>query len=193
MCTGDRSASCVLTKAERSYCNSVIQQECLAIVHALKQFRHYLLGCQFTLLTDHVPLQWLSSQKMEGLLCRWALSMQEFDFNIEYRKGSINANADALSCCHRELSIAATLLMTLLDTGQADVHMAQLQDKHIAKVYEQLMMSLEQPSGKYWKLQPLRCYKQLWPQLLFVKGCVCWRYCPSPMSDIITVPVIPPT
>ena len=54
-------------------------------------------------------------------------------------------------------------------------------------------MSPGQPSGKDWKLQPLRRYKQIWPQLLLVKGCVCRRYCPSPMSDVITVPVIPPS
>ncbi len=48
-------------------------------------------------MTDHAPLQWLSSQKMEGLLCRWALALQEFDFDIVYREGSLNSNADALS------------------------------------------------------------------------------------------------
>ena len=64
---------------------------------ALKQFRYYLLGRPFELMTDQAPLQWLSSQKMEGLLCLWALAMQEFDFSIKYRKGSQNANADALS------------------------------------------------------------------------------------------------
>ena len=57
-------ASRVLTPPEKSY--SVIQQECLAIVYALKQFRHYLLGCHFILQTDRAPLQWLTSQKMEG-------------------------------------------------------------------------------------------------------------------------------
>ena len=67
------------------------------MVYALKLFRHYLLGRHFQLLTDHAPLQWLSAQKMEGMLCRWALAMQEYDFHIVYRKGSLNANADALS------------------------------------------------------------------------------------------------
>ena len=62
--------------------------------------RHYLLGRPFTILTDHAPLQWLSGQKMEGLLCRWALALQEYDFIIRYRKGSQNSNADALSRCH---------------------------------------------------------------------------------------------
>ena len=54
-------ASRTLSSTERNY--SVIQRECLAIIFALKQFRHYLLGCKFLLLTDHSPLQWLSSQK----------------------------------------------------------------------------------------------------------------------------------
>ena len=88
-------ASRTLTHAEQQY--SVIQKECLAIIFALKQFRQYLLGRPFELWTDHAPLQWLSSQKMEGLLCQWALAMQEFDFIIKYRKGCHNGNADALS------------------------------------------------------------------------------------------------
>ena len=47
--------------------------------------------------TDHNPLLWLSAQKMEGLLCRWALALQEFNFTIKYCKGSTNNCADALS------------------------------------------------------------------------------------------------
>ena len=88
-------ASRTLIQAEQNY--SVIQRECLAIVFALKQFRHYLLGRYFTLLTDHAPLQWLAGQKMEGLLARWALATQEYDFTVSYRKGTANSNADALS------------------------------------------------------------------------------------------------
>jgi len=38
-------------------------------------------------------------KKLEGMLCRLALSLQEFDFEIKYCKGTANANADALSSC----------------------------------------------------------------------------------------------
>ena len=53
---GGRVIRRALNQAEKQY--SVIQKECLAIVFALKQFRHYLLGRSFELLTDHAPLQW---------------------------------------------------------------------------------------------------------------------------------------
>ena len=41
-------------RAEQNY--SVIQRECLALVHAIKQLRHYLLGRFFVVITDHEPL-----------------------------------------------------------------------------------------------------------------------------------------
>ena len=63
-------------------------------MYALKQF---FLGRPFTILTDHAPLQWLSAQKMEGLLARWALAIQEYEFTIQYKRGKENGNADALS------------------------------------------------------------------------------------------------
>ena len=47
--------------------------------------------------TDHNPLIWLSSQKMQGKLSRWSLSLQEYGYTIKYRKGSSSTNADALS------------------------------------------------------------------------------------------------
>ena len=87
-------ASRALTKSEKQY--SVIQHECLALVYTLKQ---YLIERSFNLVTDHGPLQWLSVQKMEGLLCHWSLALQEYDFQIKYQKGIQNGNADALSRC----------------------------------------------------------------------------------------------
>ena len=76
---------------------STVELECLAIVESLKQFRHYLIGRHFQILTDHKPLEWLSSQKSIGKLWRWALIIQEFDFKISYRPGHKNDNADAVS------------------------------------------------------------------------------------------------
>eukprot|EP00877_Chromochloris_zofingiensis_P012904 jgi/Chrzof1/7868/Cz02g39130.t1 len=72
--------------------------EMLAAVWAAKMFRHYLHGQHFTLVTDHQPLQWLlTNNNLSGQHARWALSMQEFDFDIVHRAGKTHQNADVPS------------------------------------------------------------------------------------------------
>ena len=87
-----------LQSAERNY--STIEQECLAIVESLKGFFHYLIGRRFDIITDHKPLEWSQTQKAIGRLWRWSVLIQEYDFEIKYRKGRENCNADALSRLH---------------------------------------------------------------------------------------------
>ena len=89
-----------------------------------------------------------------------------FDFNNEYRKGALNTNADVLSCCHEEGTIQQNVAATLIDSGEKDLQKAQQQDQYIAKIYDHLVSSPIQPSDKAWKQQPLKRYKQIWPQLL---------------------------
>ena len=89
-------ASRALTPAERNY--SVTEGECLAVVWASAHFRQYLWGSKFILQTDHAALRWLMQTKdLTGRLARWALKLQEHDFEVRYRPGSANANADALT------------------------------------------------------------------------------------------------
>ena len=83
----------VLRTAGKHY--STVELECLAIVDSVKRFRHYLLGRQFEILTDHRPLEWLA--KSVGRLYSWAVILQVSDFVIRYRQGVDNDNADALS------------------------------------------------------------------------------------------------
>ena len=182
-------ASRSLTKSERNY--SVIQKECLAAVYAMKQFRHYLLGRRFTLLTDHAPLQWLSAQKMEGLLCRWALAIQEYDFQISYRKGSLNANADALSRQDSaETKDHCAVTVSDATAERENLRKAQQQDPITNLVYTALK-SRQAPSARGWQTTMLRRYKQLWSQLKLVDDVICREYSPSPGGEVIVVPVLP--
>ena len=89
-------ASRTLTQTEQNY--STIEKELLAIVWASKYFRPYLFGQKFKIVTDHKPLTWLFSLKEpNSKLVRWRLKLEEYDYEIVYKKGTKNTNADALS------------------------------------------------------------------------------------------------
>ena len=85
-----------LSKTEGRY--SVSKKEALAIVYALKSFRHLVLGYKIEVFSDHQPLRVLFQKKLpEGQLGRWALLLQEFDITVNYIKGKANVLADSLS------------------------------------------------------------------------------------------------
>ena len=89
-------ASRTCQPAERAY--APVHGECLAVVWAVKLFRPYLYGTPFRVQTDHNALKWLMTTKdLTGKLARWSLKLQEYDFIIDYRKGALHANVDALS------------------------------------------------------------------------------------------------
>ncbi|KAL6417766.1 hypothetical protein ACFW04_014363 [Cataglyphis niger] len=86
----------LLNAAEKNY--STIEKELLAIVYCVNYFRPYLYGRKFDLVTDHKPLIWLHSVKdPTSRLVRWRLKLAEYEYEVKYKAGKINANADALS------------------------------------------------------------------------------------------------
>lgn len=86
----------LLNDAEQNY--STIERELLAIVYAVNHFRPYLFGRKFQLVTDHKPLVWLNSVKdPTSRLVRWRLKLAEYEYEVVYKAGKSNVNADALS------------------------------------------------------------------------------------------------
>ncbi|XP_078234983.1 uncharacterized protein LOC144583976 [Pogona vitticeps] len=85
-----------LQKGERHL--ATVEKECLAIVYAIQKAKPYIWGRHFVLCTDHSPLQWLKTMKTHNSkLMRWALNLQDFDFEVKVVRGSMNCVADALS------------------------------------------------------------------------------------------------
>lgn len=85
-----------LTKNERNF--TTTERECLAVLFAIEKFRPYVEGTRFTVITDHYSLKWLNSIKDPvGRIARWAVRLQQYDFEIRHRKGKDNVVPDALS------------------------------------------------------------------------------------------------
>ena len=104
-------ASRSMNKAEQNY--PITDQECLAIVWAIKYFQHYLELRPFILVTDHSALKWLQTSKIpKGRRARWVMDLQQFKFEIKHRPGKANANADALSRMYGENQAECYMLTT---------------------------------------------------------------------------------
>ena len=78
---------------------SISEKEMAAIVYALKEFRGFLLGRSFKIITDHSALTYLMSLKdPTGKLYRWNYLISQFEgAQIIHRKGNMHCNADYLS------------------------------------------------------------------------------------------------
>ena len=95
-------ASRGLRPTERNMTNySSMKLEFLALKWAMtEKFREYLLGHRCIVYTDNNPLSHLSTAKLGATEQRWAAQLASFDFELKYRSGRSNRNADALSRQH---------------------------------------------------------------------------------------------
>ena len=103
-----------LTPAERNY--PIHELELLAVINALRAFRHYLEGCKsFTLFTDHHSLQYLFTQKdLSRRQARWSHDLADFQqtMMIKYIPGAKN-HADPLSR-HLAIQYINSVVLNLL-------------------------------------------------------------------------------
>ena len=84
-------ASRSLTDTESKY--SQIEREALAIVFGIEHFHLYLYGHEFTLVTDHKPLELIYQNprsRPSARLERWCLRLQDYTFQVKYRPGPTN-------------------------------------------------------------------------------------------------------
>lgn len=89
-------ASRTLSNAEKNY--TVTERECLGVLFGVETFRPYVEGQEFTVITDHSSLIWLSNiAQPTGRLARWILRLGQFNMVIQHRKGRFMAVPDALS------------------------------------------------------------------------------------------------
>lgn len=83
-------------KHERNY--SVGELELASIIFCISKLRFYLLGNKFTIETDNQALTSILNNKFgNSRIHRWALLLQEYDFEIKYVQGKSNIVPDSIT------------------------------------------------------------------------------------------------
>jgi hypothetical protein len=87
--------------------------ELAVVVHALKIWRHYIMGTKCQVYTDHKSLKYIFTQKDLNLRQRrWLELIKDYDLEIHYHPGKANLVADALS---RKEHVHSTIVAQLPD------------------------------------------------------------------------------
>lgn len=74
------------------------ERELISLVLVVRHWRPYLWGRRFVVRTDHYSLKYLLDQRLATIpQHHWVGKLLGFDFTVEYKAGSTNVVADALS------------------------------------------------------------------------------------------------
>lgn len=125
---------------------STYEKEALAILEALKRWRHYLLGKELIIKTDQQSLKFITDQRItEGVQHKLMMKLLEFNFTIQYKKGIHNKVADALS---RVLPKCMAISVATPVWAEDLVHSYQ-QDPSSVQLLEKLMLNKDKSLSDY--------------------------------------------
>jgi hypothetical protein len=107
-----------LSPAERNY--PVHEQELLAVIQAIREWKCYLDGQKFQVITDHKSLIYLQKQPhLSARQTRWLEFLSQFDFEMHYKPGKSNVVADALSrrCDYNDTTVQVNAVSETIDSS----------------------------------------------------------------------------
>jgi hypothetical protein len=153
-------ASRALQNHEKNYPTHDL--ELVAVIHALKIWRHHLMGTKCNIYTDHKSLKYIFTQAdLNMRQTRWLELIKDYDLEVHYYPGKANVVADALSRkahCHclsieifsetlcrqiRKLNLeiipqGSLNLISIESTLQDNIIMSQLHDEGIKIIKQKL-------------------------------------------------------
>jgi hypothetical protein len=117
--------------AEKNYFTT--ERELTAVIHALKVWRCYLWGCQFTIKSDHEPLKYLQTKAtLSPRQARWCELLSAYNYVWVYKKGE-TMMADALSRLPPPATCASVLGKETSSTLRQEIAAATQTDEWFAK------------------------------------------------------------
>ena len=124
--------------------------ECLVVVYAIKTFHIYLSGIDFKIITDCDNFRLtLSKQNINSRIARWAMFLQDYNFEIFHRPGKRMGHVDALSRCH-------SVLVVEDNTFEQTLALHQHKDEKIKIIREKL----EKSEMQFYELRDGLAYRK---------------------------------
>jgi RNase H-like domain found in reverse transcriptase len=116
---------------------SIYEKEFMALLSTVYKWRHYLVGKQFVINTDHISLKYLLDQKLTHYLQHKGLcKLLGSDYVIQYKKGIENKAAADLYRLEREKSHGNVLVVTEILSSWLEV----LKASHIQDEWAKLVL-----------------------------------------------------
>ncbi|RVW90379.1 hypothetical protein CK203_045702 [Vitis vinifera] len=127
----------------------------LAIIHAIRTWRSYLLGQKFYIQTDQRSLKYLLEQRVvTPEQQKWVAKLLGYDYEILYKPGRENSAADALS------HVPGSPTLNVLFVSQAkiwdEIKTATADDAYMAHISK---LVATKPGLPYTNRQGLTFYK----------------------------------
>jgi hypothetical protein len=139
-----------LKENERHYATHDLELE--AIVHALKMWRHYLMGRRFELRIDYSGMKYLFGQPtLNARQILWLEFLNEYEFDINHIKGKENKVDDALSRRVHDMHVT-TINMHKSDLREKIMEVAK-SDQQYMDTKEKLQQGNFQRKLQYYKLR----------------------------------------
>jgi hypothetical protein len=116
---------------------STYYKEALAILQALKKWRHYFLGSKLVIRTDQESLKFMMTQRFsESIQHKLLLKLLEFNYSIEQKKGKENKVVVALS--RKDTHLMA--ISSAAPTWVADIEASYSGDQYYTDLIQKLLI-----------------------------------------------------
>ena len=132
----------------------------------------------------------ISAENERYVVSLGSLHAGVYDFQIVYRKGTLNTNTDVLSQCNWSDTHSCAVTSAMPHIARDELHHVQQTDSHLATVIQACTQFLHRPMGPEWWKQSLQRYRQLWSQLRVVNGTLYRHFAPDPTSESVPIPIL---
>jgi hypothetical protein len=121
---------------------SIYEKETLAVLEALKKWKHYFTNTSLIIRTDQQSLKYIHDQRtMEGIQHKLLIKLLGLNYTVEYKQGKTNKVANALSRATHSTEVM--VISTAIPKWIEQVTQSYSQDNRCSELITKLSINLQ--------------------------------------------------